>query len=98
MDRCQAAGVPAGVVQTGADLGDVDPQLKRSGFLFPIEDRHPVLGQTYADRLPLHFEDTPCDVYRRTRRVGEDNVAVLADWLGMAEEEVRQGEEKGIYV
>ena len=98
MERCQAAGVPAGVVQTGADLGDADPQLRRGGFLFPIEDQHPALGQTYADRLPLRFEDTPCDVYRRTRRVGEDNVAVLADWLGMSEEEVRQGEESGHFV
>ena len=97
MERCQAAGVPAGVVQTGADLGD-DPQLKRSGFLLPIEDPHPVLGQTHADRLPLHFEDTPCDIYRRTRRLGEDNLAVLADWLGMTEEEVSQGEEKGYFV
>lgn len=98
MERCQAARVPAGVVQTGADLGDADPQLRRSGFLFPIEDPHPVLGQTYADRLPLHFEDTPCHVYRRTRRVGEDNVAVLADWLGMSEDEVRRGEEAGYFV
>ena len=98
MERCQAAGVPAGVVQTGADLGDADPQLERSGFLFPIEEAHPVLGQTHGDRLPLHFEDTPCNVYRRARRVGEDNVAVLADWLGMTEEEVRRGEENGYFV
>ena len=98
MRRCQAAGVPAGVVQTGADLGDVDPQLRRSGFLFPIDEPHPVLGQTYADRLPIRFEDTPCDVYRRTRQVGEDNVAVLADWLGMTEDEVRRGEEDGHFV
>ena len=98
MERCQAAGVPAGVVQTGADMGEADPQLRRSGFLFPIEEPHPVLGQTYADRLPVHFEGTPCDVYLRARRVGEDNVAVLSDWLGMSEEEVRQGEEKGLFV
>lgn len=98
MARCQAAGIPAGVVQTGADLGDADPQLRHSGFLAPIEDPHPVLGRTYADRLPLRFEDTPCDVYRRTRRVGEDNVAVLADWLGMTEEQVRQGEADGLFV
>ena len=98
MQRCQAAGVPAGVVQTGADLGDADPQLRRSGFLAAIDEPHPVIGQTFADRLPLRFEDTPCEVYRRTRRVGEDNVAVLADWLGMTEEQVRQGEADGYFV
>ena len=98
MDRCQAAGVPAGVVQTGIDMGDADPQLARSGFLAPIEEPHPVLGQTYADRLPIRFADTPCDVYRRAPRVGEDNVGILADWLGMSEEEVRKGEEDGLFV
>ncbi len=98
MERCQAAGVPAGVVQTGADMGATDPQLRESGFLFAIDEPHPVFGQTYADRLPLRFEDTSCDAYRRTRRIGEDNVAVLADWLGMTEEEVVQGEENGYFV
>lgn len=98
MERCQAAGVPAGVVQTGADLGDADPQLRRSGFLAPIEGTHPVLGQTYADRLPIRFEGTPCEIYRRARRMGEDNAAVLSDWLGMTGEQVRQGEENGFFV
>ena len=95
MERCQAAGVPAGVVQTGADLAESDPQLRRSRFQVAIDDLHPVAGQTYADRLPLYFEDTPCDEYLRTRRVGEDNVAVLADWLGMSAAEVRRAEEDG---
>lgn len=98
MERCQAEGVPAGVVQTGADMGQADPQLRRSGFLFPIEEPHPVLGQTYADRLPVHFEGTPCNVYQRARRVGEDNAAVLSEWLGMTAEDVRQGEEDGYFV
>ena len=95
MNRCQAAAVPAGVVQTGPDLAEADPQLRRSGFLREIDEPHPVAGKTYADRLPIYFEDTPCDEYRRTRRVGEDNASVLADWLGMSGEEVRRGEESG---
>ena len=95
MERCQAAGVPAGVVQTGADLGDHDPQLRQSGFLREFDEAHPVAGTTYADRLPIYFDQTPCDEYRRTRRIGEDNAAVLADWLGLSEAEVRQGEEAG---
>ncbi len=95
MERCQAAGVPAGVVQTGADLAERDPQLKASRFLFEMDEPHPVQKTTHADRLPLHFEKTPCNEYRRSRQVGEDNAAVLADWLGMSEEEVRDGEEEG---
>ena len=95
MTRCQAAGVPAGVVQTGVDLAERDPQLKASGFLFEMAEPHPVQKTTYGDRLPLRFEKTPCETYDRTRRVGEDNAAVLADWLGMSEEEVRRGEQAG---
>ncbi len=95
MQRCQAAGVPAGVVQTGVDLIERDPQLARSDFLKQINDPHPTAGTTYADRLPIYFERTPCDEYRRPRAIGEDNAAVLADWLGMSEDEVRRGEERG---
>jgi crotonobetainyl-CoA:carnitine CoA-transferase CaiB-like acyl-CoA transferase len=96
MERCQRAGVPAGVVQDGVDLVDRDPQLAANGFLLPIEEPGLPLGQTYADRLPLHFEKTPCNTYKRTRLLGEDNVAVLQDWLGMSEAEVRRGEADGI--
>ncbi|MEJ2086963.1 MAG: CoA transferase [Gammaproteobacteria bacterium] len=82
MAVCQHAGVPAGVVQTGADLAERDPQLARARFLTPIDEPSPSIGQNWADRLPIHFEATPCDVYRRVREVGEDNAAVLRDWLG----------------
>ena len=95
MERCQAAGVPAGVVQTGADLVERDQQLKASDFLFEMNEPHPVQKTTYGDRLPLHFEKTPCNEYRRSRQMGEDNTTVLSDWLGMSEEEVREGEEGG---
>ena len=95
MERCQAAGVPAGVVQTGLDLGERDPQLKLSGFLVEIEEPHPSAGQTYADRLPIYFDRTPCDEYRTAPVVGQHNAEVLSEWLGMSEEETRRGEEAG---
>ncbi|MBX3705520.1 MAG: CoA transferase [Pseudomonadales bacterium] len=96
MIRCQAAGVPAGLVQDGIDLTERDPQLHARGYFRPIDEPGLPLGRTYADRLPLHFEHTPCDEYRRTRLIGEDNAAVLRDWLGMTEEEVRRAEDGGV--
>jgi crotonobetainyl-CoA:carnitine CoA-transferase CaiB-like acyl-CoA transferase len=96
MDMCQQAMVPAGVVQTGADLVERDPQLAASGFAQPIDDPSPSLGQTWTDRLPIHFERTPCNEYRRTREVGEDNTAVLFDWLNMDAAAVRDAEERGL--
>jgi crotonobetainyl-CoA:carnitine CoA-transferase CaiB-like acyl-CoA transferase len=61
-----------------------------------VEGAHPVLGPMRIERLPLYFEKTPCDTYSRVRMVGEDNVGVLADWLGMSEDEVRAGEAQGV--
>jgi crotonobetainyl-CoA:carnitine CoA-transferase CaiB-like acyl-CoA transferase len=95
MHRCQAAGVPAGVVQNGVDLAERDPQLAESGFLREFAEPHPTFGTTHMDRLPLYFENTPCDEYQRVHEVGEDNAAVLREWLDMSEDEVRQGEEEG---
>ena len=94
--RCQAAGIPAGQVQDGDDLGSQDPQLAGSDFSMLLDEAHPVVGPFRADRLPLHFEATPCDSYRRTRTLGEDNAEVLADWLGMSADEVAAGEESGM--
>ena len=95
MARCQAAGVPAGVVQDGEDLNTRVPQLALYQFLHKIEDVSPLLGQTWADRLPIRFSQTPCNIYERTKAVGEDNVSVLGDWLGMDEAEVRKAESEG---
>ena len=95
MYALQAAGVPAGVVQTGVDLAESDPQLQAHEFIRFIEEPHPGLGATFADRLPIYFEKTPCEIYQRSRLLGEDNVSVLADWLGMTEDAVLAGEEAG---
>jgi crotonobetainyl-CoA:carnitine CoA-transferase CaiB-like acyl-CoA transferase len=96
MLRCQAAGVPAGAVQDGIDLAERDPQLRHGAFMRPIGEPGAPIGQTWADRLPLRFERTPCDEYHRVRLLGEDNAAVLADWLGMSADEVAKGEADGV--
>ena len=83
MARCQSAGVPAGVVQDGADLVERDPQLTAVNFLQAMDDVHPTLGPTWFDRLPLHFDKTPCNDYHRVRAIGEDNEQILKDWLGL---------------
>ncbi|NKB98482.1 MAG: hypothetical protein GKR90_08320 [Pseudomonadales bacterium] len=90
MARCQAAGIPAGVVQNGIDLAERDPQLERTDFLHKIADAHPEIGQTWADRLPIHFASTPCDQYERVRALGEDNEAILGDWLGLSDSEIAE--------
>ena len=98
MARCQAVGVPAGVVQNSIDLAENDPQIAASDFLMTFDEPNPVIGTTFGDRLPLSFGVTPCDTYTRVRDVGEDNVSVLSDWLGMDSEDVVGGENAGYFV
>ena len=96
MQSCQDAGVPAGVVQDGADLVEHDPQLRQRGFLQPLDDVHPTLGPTWIDKLAIQFATTPCDDYQRTRAVGEDNEAILKDWLGMDDKTVAALTDAGV--
>lgn len=97
MERLQSLGIPAGVVQNGRDLMENDPQLEGSKFIRPMEEPHPRMGETFADKLPIEFEETPCDAYRRARVLGEDNESVLSEWLGLDKESVQQGEEEGYF-
>ena len=96
MARCQAAGVPAGVVQDGADLLERDPQLAGAEFARPMDDVHPELGPTWIDALPIHFTKTPCNEYHRVRAIGEDNAAILQDWLNMSAAEVAKNQTEGV--
>lgn len=91
----QAAGVPAGVVQTGADLVYRDPQLAHSGFFTETDDNGAYEDRTPMERLPLHFSRTPVDRYQAPRPVGADNVDVLGEWLAMPEDDVRAEEASG---
>lgn len=95
MDLLQNAGVAAGTVQDGRDLMENDPQLQKVNFIRKIEEQHPRMEETYADKLPIDFEATPCEVYKRARVLGEDNESVLSDWLGLDSESVEHGEEEG---
>ncbi|MXY87198.1 MAG: CoA transferase [Chloroflexi bacterium] len=96
MHRCQQAGVPAGVVQTGDDLVTRDPQLAEANMHFAYDDPHPDLGPLRADRLTLRFEKTPATVYNRSEVYGESNLSVAADWLGMSADEVARLEAEGV--
>ena len=96
MSALQAAGVPAGVVQTGQDLVGRDPQLAHSRMFIDLENPHPELGPLKADRLPLHFNRTPATVYRRSDVFGESNASVLSDWLSMETAQVAELESNGV--
>ena len=96
MQRCQQAGVPAGVVQTGEDLTQRDPQLQHANFFFQYDDPHPTFGPINGDRLPLRFSQTDAAQYRRPQIFGESNTTILSDWLSMSAEQTQSAAAEGI--
>ena len=94
---CQAAGVPAGVVQDGADLVERDPQLRHLGFLAQTDDAGPEGAPLPIDALPLHFSRTPVARYRAPRALGADTADVLSQWAGMSADEIAAGEASGAF-
>ena len=85
MRRLQAAGVAAGVVQTGEDLSR-DPQLKERGFFRRVPDHQG--EQRTIESAPYKLSRTPGSVTRGAPAFAADMTYVLRELLGMSDEEV----------
>ena len=84
MNAMQAAGVPAGIVQTMADIVDKDPQLKERTFLVPIENPH--LG-VFGHPTPAYkLTKTPARV-SHAPSMGEHTEHICIDILGLSDQE-----------
>ena len=85
MDLMQAAGVAAGVVQTGEDLLDHDPQFKHRNTFTDLE--HPEVGK-YRTQAGTHFvlSKYTCDI-KRAPLLGEHNEYVFKKILGIPDDE-----------
>jgi benzylsuccinate CoA-transferase BbsF subunit len=85
MSLLQAAGVSAGVLQTGEDLLEHDPQMKARGFYRELD--HPEVGIYRSPRPPYLFSRCEFDV-RRAPLLGEHNEHVLKDIIGLTDAEI----------
>ena len=85
MTLLQAAGIAAGVVQSGADLSR-DPQLKERGFFRRVPDH---LGEVrIIESAPYKLSRTPGAVTRGAPAFAADMTYVLRELLGMSDDEV----------
>ncbi len=80
MVQLQEAGVPAGVVQSQADLWE-DPQVEHRGFFQWLE--HAECGLMPYDGLTYHLSKTPGALRMPQALVGQHNAEILGDILGM---------------
>ena len=85
MGRLQAAGVAAGVVQTGEDMSR-DPQLKERGFFRRVPDHQGV--ERIIESAPYKLSRTPGSVTRGAPAFAADMTYVLRELLGMSDDEV----------
>lgn len=90
--RLQAVGVPAGVVQSCADL-HADPQLA-SRVAFPLVD-HPEMGRTPYETWAFRLGPDQAPP-RRAPLLGEHTEEVLRGILGMSREEIARLTAAGI--
>jgi crotonobetainyl-CoA:carnitine CoA-transferase CaiB-like acyl-CoA transferase len=97
-DRLAAAGVPAGVVQNARDRLERDPQLRARAYFVPLP--HAVTGEWPLERPPFRLSASDVHPGGRIRRgppcLGEDTRAVLADVLGMADDEIAALDAAGV--
>ena len=92
MELLQRAGVRAGVVNRLSDLFS-DPQLRHRRVWRELD--HPELGRFSYEAPPFILSETPAALYR-SPLLGEHNVAVYRDILGLAEEEIARLEADGV--
>lgn len=85
MNMMQAAGVAAGLVETGEDLLEHDPQLKHRHLFQELD--HPEVGKYRAPAQPFVLSKSPCEL-RRAPLLGEHSALILKEVLGMTDDEV----------
>jgi benzylsuccinate CoA-transferase BbsF subunit len=94
MALMQAAGVPAGVVETGEDLAK-DPQLMHYNA-FPIVD-HPEMGSCALQRASVKLtKSAPCEA-TRAPLLGEHTEFVCTQLLCMSDEEFIELLNSGVF-
>jgi benzylsuccinate CoA-transferase BbsF subunit len=94
MHALQAAGVPAGAVQTAEDTNDHDPQIASRGVFFEMD--HPVIGEARFEGTPIQFSRTVQENWRSGPLLGEDNAHVFKGLLGLSEDEYEDLAAEGV--
>jgi benzylsuccinate CoA-transferase BbsF subunit len=94
MQIMQAAGVPAGMVETVEDLVKHDPQLKERQFMLPL--KHPVMGVFNHPNPPFRLQGTAAQV-RTSPCLGEHTEYVCTEFLGMSNDEFVELYRQGVF-
>jgi benzylsuccinate CoA-transferase BbsF subunit len=83
-DLLQDQGVPAGIVQTAADVLDHDQHMKARGFYVYLD--HPEAGRTAYDGPHFRLNETPGVLRSPAPLLGQHNQYVLHDLLAVGDD------------
>ncbi len=84
--RLQAAGVPAGAVQTSEDVLDHDVHLKARGYYVYLD--HAETGRAAYDGPPFKMSKTLGGPERPAPLLGEHTMYVAKDVIGLSDDEI----------
>jgi benzylsuccinate CoA-transferase BbsF subunit len=87
MHQCQGAGVPASMVQTGADLLK-DPQLRHRNYFSPFAES--LIGPFEIPRSGFVFRGVTEEPLKLPARFGSDNEQILGELLGYDKATIEQ--------
>jgi benzylsuccinate CoA-transferase BbsF subunit len=93
MVQCQSGGVPAGVVQTGADLLQ-DVQLRHRNYFSPFADS--LIGPFEIPRSGFLFRGVNEEPLRLPNRLGADTDPILSELLGYDQATIEQWRQEEI--
>ena len=93
VERLQGVHVAAGVVQNAEDLAN-DPQLTARHFFQEI--KHPILGVTKTDRIPIMFRSDHGGPWTSSPLLGEANQYVYRELLGLSGNELFAYKKSGV--
>ncbi len=88
MERLQARGVPAGVVQSARELLDVDRHIKERGYYVYLD--HPETGRAAYDGPPFKLSKTPGELRSPAPLLGQHTEYVCKEILGLSDEEIAE--------
>jgi len=85
--------IPCSIVKNLEQVND-DPQLKARDMYVEVE--HSRYGPIFTPGLPIKLSDTPGEIRTPSPDLGQHNIEVYSEFLGLTEPEVQELKKKGI--
>lgn len=94
MERLQAIGICAAVVQDVEDQFKRDAQYAERGFLTKL--REPEAGEVVTEGIPVRLSETPGRVRGPAPLMGEHTHEIARERLGLSDQQIKALEEEGV--